>query len=171
MKTFRIAKTIILGCIILGATSSCKKEDWTNNIENLYRHNEEKVSITQGVWGTLTERTGNWQPVIDGNSDAKEFPIQREIRVYEYTTINDFSDNSLIEYDINAIQTSFVAKTTADTEGFYEITLQPGTYSVFIIENDKLYAGGGDGNGGLNPVIIRENERSKLNLSVHHSVD
>jgi hypothetical protein len=157
-------KIIIL--VFLSLLFSCEKENsfWTNNIDSLHKHNKKKVSISEGIWGTLIQREGNWMPGAGG--DRKEFPTQREIAVYEYTTVRDITGYPTA----CEVLTKLVATTTCDKEGFYEIKLKPGKYSVFIKENGKLYANGGDSFGGLNPAVVASNSVSEMNLVIDYAV-
>lgn len=158
-------KKTILILALLPLLFACSKEayDWTNKIDKLQKHNKSKVSITEGIWGTLTQREGDWMPGSDGN--RKEFPTQREIAVYEYTTIKEIEGHpSSCE-----VHTKLIATTTCDKEGFFELNLNPGKYSVFLKEKGKLYAISGDGAGGLCPVEVESSKVSELNLSVSYA--
>ena len=145
---------------------ACEKDnyDWTNNITKLYQHNEKKISITEGIWGTLTQREGNWMPGANGN--PREFPAQREIAVYEYTTINEI----IGEPTSCEVLTKLIATTTCDKEGFYELNVDPGQYSVFVNEQGKLYTNILDGYGGLNPVVVESSNISEMNLVIDYAV-
>ena len=108
---------------VITLMSACKKEP----------------SITQGVYGTVIERYGDWMP--GANADHGERPIV------------------------------FVAKTTSNAKGFYEINLAPGTYSIFLLYNGKLTDGGGlDGYGGINPITINSDEKIERQLVLDHAV-
>ena len=159
-------KKKILIFALLSLFFACDKEnyDWTNKIDELYKHNEKKVSITEGVWGTLIQREGDWMPGAGG--ERKESPAQRDIAIYEYTTVKEING-----YPTSCeVYTKLIATTTCDKEGFYEVELKPGKYSVFLKEKGKLYAGGGDGDGGLNPVEIKSSKVSEMNLVLSYAV-
>lgn len=157
-------KILILALLLL--LFACQKDnyDWTNKIDRLYKHNEKKISITEGIWGTLIQREGNWMPGANGN--PLEFPAQREIAVYEYTTINQINGHPTS----CEVLTKLISTTTCDKEGFYELKLKPGKYSVFLKEKGKLYANGGDSYGGLNSVIVETSKVSKMNLVIDYAV-
>jgi len=90
-------------------------------------------------------------PMIGNNGNCITFPVQRTIRVYNYTTLKEVEGHIPL-YD--AVNSRLVAKTESDENGFYQISLQPGKYSVFIMEKNKYYANSKDGQGGINSVSI-----------------
>jgi|GEM_PF-5928662 len=86
-------KNPALLALVLFSLPSCKKDPsiyslWTNRIDELRNHNETKVTITSGIYGTLTLTEGDCMPKIGGNS-CKTYPVRRKIHVYEYTRKND----------------------------------------------------------------------------------
>ena len=64
-----------------------------------------------------------------------------------------------------------VATTTSKENGFYQLQLEPGKYSVFMLEEGSMYATGGDGYGGLNPITIGVGSLLQYNLILNHGVD
>lgn len=126
-------------------------------------------SITQGVYGTVIERYGDWMP--GSTADHGERPIACEVYVYEYTMLSDFGDGISVNYPIDAMPKPFVAKITSNAKGFYEINLAPGTYSIFLLDDGKLKAGNGlDDVGGITPVTINSDEKIELQLVLNHAV-
>ena len=142
----------ILALLSIITLSACKKEP----------------SITQGVYGTVIERYGDWMP--GSTADHGERPIACNVYVYEYTTLSDFGGSYFVHYPIEAMPKPLVAKTKSDSKGFYEINLAPGTYSIFLIDEGKLYARGCDDYGGINTIIINSNEKLERKLVLDHAV-
>ena len=133
----------------------------------------ESPTITQGIYGQVKERYGNWEPVWDPNDNNRGYrPIVRDIYVYEYTTIKDF-DQSYIDclYPADKMPNPLVATTTSKENGFYQLQLEPGKYSVFMLEEGSMYATGKDDYGGLNPITIGVGSLLQYNLILNHGVD
>ena len=129
-------------------------------------------SINTGIYGSVIERYGNWMPVVNPDDTTHgERPIIREIYVYEYTKIQEFDKVYYTLYPINKMPHKLVAKTKSLANGFFEIELKPGTYSVFLLEEGQLYANGGDGYGGINPVIVIADSTKYVRLLLDHGVD
>lgn len=135
------------------------------SIIKLLPSNEEKVSITQGVWGNVLYWQGNFQPF---ENDGKITPVIREIYFFKPTNIQILTSTPAYTPFYSSILTEFVAKTRSDSSGFYQITLPPGNYSVFVKENDKYYANRGDGYGQMNPVIVTQGSVTKLQIDIQY---
>ena len=134
------------------------------NIENTYAINASKVTINNGIWGTVSSMEGNCMPPTNP-STCKNCPVKRTIQVYQYTTLNQAtpSGNSGVFFD--SFNTPLVAQTTADDDGFFQMNLPAGSYSIAIIENGKIYANGFDGSGGITP-FSHTSGVQKLNLTM-----
>lgn len=125
--------------------------------------NTNKVTITNGIWGTVSSMEGNCMPSPGSNSSCIHCPIQRTIRIYEYTLKSNAtqSDNYSSFYD--SFNTPLIAEVDTDENGFFQIDIPAGHYSIVVVENGKLYASGLDGKGGINP-IIPTSEIQNINL-------
>ena len=139
----------------------------------------EKLSsptITQGVYGVILERYGDFMPGFEGDQrDHGERYVKRDIYVYEYTLPQDVK--TVEPYDINKVTpemmpTRLVAKTRSTKNGFYQIQLPAGKYSIFILEQGRLYYTDGYlgfyGDGGMNPLTIRSGEVTELDMMIHN---
>ena len=142
---------------------------WINNIGELYQHNKEKITITQGLWGTLLQREGDCMPTGGWNT-CRIFPVQRDVLVYEYTTFEQvvYSGSPCLYSEIT---TPLIATTTCDEDGFFELELEPGKYSVLVMERGFLYANLFDGIGGINPVTIESAQVSIPYLCINYAAD
>jgi len=144
------------------------KIDWTNKTRELCIHNEKKISITEGIWGTLVKTEGNCMPIIDWeNTTCKQYPVKREILVYEYTKMNETRHDEGAKFF--EVYTKLVATTTCDEEGFFELVLKPGKYSVFVNEGEYLYANLFDGQGGIMPITIELSKVSEFFLNLDYA--
>ena len=69
---------------------SCRKETKPIsagcNMAEIYPVNEGKLTIANGVWGTLSMMEGNCMPIVGPGSTCKQCPVKRTVRIYEYTT-------------------------------------------------------------------------------------
>ena len=158
-------KKILLVVLAMLSLVACeKKSDVETPIES--------PTITQGIYGQVKERYGNWQPVLDPNDPSHGYrPIVRDIYVYEYTTINDFDQNYIGGYPADKMPKQVVAKTTSKENGFYQLQLEPGKYSVFILDNGSMRANWDDENGGLQPVTIEEGSLLRFDLLLDNGCD
>jgi hypothetical protein len=147
--------------------SSCKKEDLPQkecDMQKVFADNAAKVTISNGIWGTVSSMEGNCMPMIAlSNSSCTHCPVNRTVKIYEYTLQNQAlpSGNSGVFFD--NFNTQLLAQAEADSYGFFQINVPPGKYTIAVVENGKLYANGLDGQGGLNPVSF---SGGKLNANV-----
>ena len=123
--------------------------------------------------GRVLERYGNWMPFT--NSSHGERPIVRVVYVYDYTMISDLDSatqhNCSNSFPLASMPNRLVATTTSDSTGAYEVFLAPGRYSLFLLENGRMYCNNGDGYGGFCPVTIDSvGAICQKNLILDHAV-
>ncbi|MVN21681.1 hypothetical protein [Mucilaginibacter arboris] len=106
--------------------------------------------VKQGICGTVLLKQGNQMPG-PGRAIANGQPVIREIVIYKLTNISEVKNSNGI---FSAIKTAWVAKTTSNAKGWFEVALPAGQYSVFIIEKEGLYANYFNGKGSINPVEV-----------------
>ncbi len=144
----------IIGCyLLLAIFSGCKKDNATSiacDIQKAYIENAKKVTTSNGVWGTVSSMEGNCMPMISPSS-CTNCPVKRTVKIFEYTLLTNAtpSGNSTIFFD--SFNTQLIDQVETDDNGFFQINIPNGHYTIAIVENGKLYANGTDGQGGLNP--------------------
>ena len=154
--------------IIAMTFTSCGKDSTPQNICNIqkaYSDNAKKLTITSGVWGTVSSMEGNCMPAIPSSSNCKNCPVQRTVKIYPYTLLSHAtrSGNSNIFFD--SFNTPLVAQVDTDENGFFQVDIPAGHYSIAVVENGKLYANSFDGQGGLNPVTLASG-RQNVNITM-----
>jgi hypothetical protein len=170
MKKILLFLSIIFGLFIC----SCEKDEAENStnigLEKLYELNKDKITIAQGISGTLIMKEGNCMPMLDtdnSQSNCRAFPVKRKVQIYEYTLLSDIEGYGP-QYD--SVNSSLIGETESDGDGFFQFQLDSNKYSIFIIEKGKHYANGGDGDGGINPVLINNDSITIKNLRIDYAV-
>jgi hypothetical protein len=169
----KIISIVLLSLVFIG----CKKNDSVAetpvdevlpnncNIAQTYIANALKQTITNGVWGTVSFMQGNCMPIIDpATTTCKHCPVKRTVKIYAYTLRSNAVPSSLGPSFYDSFNTPLIAQVDTDAEGFYQVNIPAGQYTIVVVENGKLYANGGDGLGGINPVTIVNNSPQKANL-------
>lgn len=182
MKTNFALTGIPLTLLVLTMFASCEKSDVNPkdgnrvyDLDSLIVRNLEKVTVDQGVTGTVIVMEGNCMPHIseepEPNPDCIIYTAQRTVYVYEYTMADQVVvDPGLnLPYFFSHIETELVKTTTSDADGFFEVALPPGTYSLFIREKDALYANLWDSHGGIQPVTVGPDEMASVVLKISHA--
>lgn len=163
-----------LWLLILSILISCEKganptQTSDCNIISAKDINSKKVTINNGVWGTLSMRQGNCMPTIGVKfTTCLECPIKREVRVYNYTTTQD-AELSTGGKLFNNFKTQLIKTVYTDEQGFFQVELPNGKYSVVFVEDGKLYANTFDGLGGISSVIISDT-KTNVNLVLDKAV-
>jgi hypothetical protein len=121
--------------------------------------------IKQGITGKIYLRRGNQMP-SPGQTTSQGKPVKRTVLIYELTKREQATENGT---HYTNIKTKLIAKSQSNDAGYYSIALPPGYYSVFVDDGDQLYANSFDGKGNINPVEVKANSVTTLNLIINAS--
>jgi hypothetical protein len=149
-------KLAYIGFVLL--LLSCQQDDEFNCSNNEPERNNSSVTINQGLWGDIWFWQGDFMPICASGTIS---PVERTVYVYELTTNDEAELNYASGGFFTSINTNLIGTTTSNSRGFFEIELEPGTYSVFVKEGDNYYANRWTSEG-INPVTVTENEVSEL---------
>lgn len=119
-------------------------------------------NIKQGICGTILLQQGNQMPGPGRTLSAGQ-PVEREVLVYQLTNVSQVQSSGTI---FTGIKTAFVAKTHSNAKGYFELKLPAGKYSVFVQEQEGLYANYFDGKGSINPVEVVKDSVTKRNITI-----
>lgn len=100
-------------------------------------------TISQGVWGRVEFWEGNFQP---GEPGGKITYVKRTILFFEKTTLNSVVQDSCDPRFFLVVNSQLVGSTESNRDGYFQIHLPEGEYSVFVWEKDRYYANLTDGN-------------------------
>ena len=167
-KLISIIVTSIL--IFSGSCESNRIQDDPRSgvdIDKLIENNIKKVSITTGTAGTLLKKEGNCMPTIGGTTTCLSYPVKRTILIYESTDRDDVEGWGPLYY---SVKSKLIAQEETDSDGFFQIALAPGYYSIFISEKNKFYANSSDGMGILNPLLVKSDSVSVIRLNLDYAV-
>lgn len=146
-----VAIVLITGCNDLGSGYRIPPD--TSN----------QVTIDQGIWGNVWFWEGNFMP---GSATGTITPVEREILVYEATRYDSVVLTGGGFY--RAILTRFVARTRSNKTGFYEVSLPPGKYSLFVVEDTLYYANPSDGAGHIQPGTVVASQVTKVQIDIDY---
>lgn len=163
-----------MGFMILILSSSCESNDEPVdiiqfiNIDSLILKNASKVTIKNGIAGTLVKKTGDCMPMFNGPTNrCMTYPVSRTILIYNYTNLNQVEGWGP---RYNSVNSRLITKCNSDKDGFFQAAVNSGKYSIFILENDKFYANSQDGQGGINPVNVSTGSISSIRLMLNYAV-
>lgn len=124
----------------------------------------------QGVVGKVTWLEGNQMPMIaeEGKKNKRSTigdPVKRTVRVYPLIKISDVTlDNGLFQ----SVAATPITEIETDENGRYSVNLSPGRYSILTVEEGGLFASIFDGEGNIQPVTVKENEWTLLDVVVNY---
>jgi len=118
--------------------------------------------ITQGICGTVLLKQGNQMPAPGRVLSAGQ-PAIREIAVYQLTNLSEVKTSGTV---FTGIKTAWVAKTSSNAKGYFELDLPIGKYSVFVVEKEGLYANNFNGKGNINPVEVLKDSLTKRDILI-----
>lgn len=164
-------KSIKLFCwVMVFLLPSCETINikYISDIDKLIAKNNQKITITTGLSGTLLKKEGNCMPSPSSalSSSCKQYPVSRTLFIFDYSTMQNVVGYGPLFYTVNS---NLIGQCNADNEGFFQFTLSPGKYSIFILEDNKYYANGFDGLGGISPVIVKADSVSTIKLSLDYA--
>lgn len=157
MKPYRFCLLLLL------VITACRK-DPGSHMEDVYRANEKKVTITQGVRGTVSFAEGDFMP---GHVTGKIYPVQRTVCIYEPT-----SDSQLISHDhpqstfFDTITSRLITKVESDGDGFFQTELPSGKYTMVVIEEGRYYAN--SWSDYLNPFTVVAGNATKADFFISY---
>lgn len=162
-------KLVLLPALFLVLLGACKKDDRNRvgcNMAETWTANESKITISNGVWGTVSSMEGDCMPVIDPSENrCTHCPVKRTVRIYEYTNRSQANPSGgPYSSFYSSFSTQLIRELITDRDGFFQTELPPGQYTIVTLENGKLYAHSADAQGGLNPlnVVNGKNKRDIL---------
>jgi hypothetical protein len=128
------------------------------------------LSDGQGIQGKVTWLEGNQMPMIseDGKSskvNPKGVPAERMLLIYPLTNLSDAAREGAL---FSRVKGEPIDSVQSDSDGKYSIQLAPGTYSVFVKEEEGLFANMFDGNGSIQPVVVKKAEWTTLDIIINY---
>lgn len=142
----------LLLCVFMGCESQKVEEAASCRFPDMESVSA-RITTTQGLYGLVTFTEGNCMPGAGTASMCKTCPVKRTVRFYEYTLPKDAVPSGTSGF-YSSFKTRLVAEAESDLTGIYMVSLPPGTYSMVVVEDGKLYSNRGDGQGGINPVTV-----------------
>ena len=155
---------VIILLLILG----CDSRD--GSVRPLETHSrpqsqEELVSIEEGLWGDVWFWTGDFMPPETG----RVFPVSREVIVFELATGDDVtSEGAPYGRFVTEVRTTEVGRTQSLSNGFYEISLPPGEYSLFVVEESKLWKACPNWYNFISRVVVEPGAIAEAHIDITH---
>jgi len=120
---------------------------------------EQTPTINQGVYGKVVLYSGNCMP---GAGGCKTSSVSRSIYIREPVSMENMKSTYLKD------KTTLVKTIESNNNGFYQVELPPGTYSVFVEDEGKEYCNHFGGLGEVCQITI-ETGIKEYNIRIDHA--
>jgi len=131
----------------------------------------QKVSGQQGISGKVIWLEGNLMPSIGDSANnkiqARGIPIQRTILIYKAVKRSD-TESGVSPSFYSIVKSKLIRKIKTDKTGSFKANLDPGKYSIFVQEEDGLFANVYDGEGFINPVTVENGKFTGIVIKVNY---
>lgn len=101
-------------------------------------HSISQSDSKQGISGYILIEKGNRMPSPDKPADSPK-GLKTQVFIHEVTSLSQVKPSETPGL-YSLINTPLIASTTTDSTGFFTISLEPGSYSVFVKYQDGFYA-------------------------------
>lgn len=132
-------------------------------VVNNCQQNGQKSPMEEGLKGRVLWVEGNQMPG-PGRYLSPGTPVVREIHIFKPASPSQVKGQGSLFSDVTS---EFVEKVMSDENGYFEIALPPGKYSVFVKEGDNFFASRMD-NLHYNPVVIQKGAVSEMQITVNY---
>ena len=126
-------------------------------------------TITQGIWGRVEFWEGDFMPRPPTEKSTGTITyVCRKIFIYElthYNQVHALPENSTF---FDRIFTSRIAETWSNADGYYQIALPSGHYSLFVEENGLFYANRFGDDGCIQPVIVLPDSVTRYDIPIDY---
>ena len=109
-----------------------------------------KPKITEGITGVVCFWSGDFMPGTSPRGVIE--PVRRTIEIHAGTI--DGVAAAAGETFWTSVPTPLIATVTSGDDGWFEVAVPPGTYSLFVHESGRLYANGTNGDGIITAVEV-----------------
>lgn len=124
--------------------------------------------FSEGITGSVVFKEGEFKSNGEIASEGKVIGVARKIYIYKQTNMH--AVNIAEEDFLNNVYSELVDSMQSDQDGHLEKKLLPGKYSLFIVENNRLYSKLND-DGYYYPVEVVKDSVSKVNLEIDYQAE
>lgn len=149
-----LAVLLIVACDIFNTESQLPPDDQT------------AITIKQGIAGKVWFWEGDFMPGDPPTGTIT--PVKRDVLVHMPTHIDSVEQPGFSPF-YTSISTSLVAETSSNDSGFFQIHLEPGQYSIFVLEDTLFYANGFNGQGIIYPVSVYNDSVTQIDFDITYA--
>lgn len=119
---------------------------------------------SSGVFGIVSLVSGNCMPGPDINTDCVLETLITSVRVRNLTHYSE--SNGFVYYDFTEDP---IAAIECDEDGSYSFDLEPGEYSIFVLDGDREYCNSFSAEGMACKLRVKDGMKAEFNSTIDHS--
>jgi len=123
-----------------------------------------RPTIEEGIVGKILWVSGNQMPSPNSSPPAPK-PVQREVFIYQLTTLNDVTGQAPM---YNSIHTKLVKNVLTDENGHFTVYLPVGDYSIFTKEEGGYFAARFD-NNSISPISVQQGSMTSITIEINYA--
>ncbi|MDC0672792.1 hypothetical protein [Nannocystis radixulma] len=123
------------------------------------------VGVSQGIAGAVCFWQGDFMP---GDPEGTIRPVARTIEIHAVTRREEAKPSSTAAF-WDSVSTPLVATASSGADGWFEVALPPGSYSLFVREPQGLFANGYDEAGIIASVEVVAGKVTRKQLDVDYA--
>jgi len=130
---------------------------------------QKKFSGNQGIIGEVCWVEGNLMPSVDDTTYAarvKGMPVKRKVYIYQATRRDEAVSVNGVFFKIS--RSELIGRVKSKSNGKFKVKLPPGKYSLFVMEEEGLFANSFDGDNYINPVTVHANKYAEVQILVNY---
>lgn len=120
--------------------------------------------VKQGIHGQIYFLSGNFMPGPDAKGGNNQ-PTQRRLYVFPAFKPQGLVPGGFLD---STLAPKPVYRGISCPNGTFGVALQPGTYSIMVMEEGRLYANGMDGMGNINPVEVVAGKVTEFPFNINY---
>ena len=119
-----------------------------------------------GAKGFVYLVSGNQMPSPD-QAPSKPKGLKTTLYIYGLTNINDVSRQGNSAF-YNEITTAQVKQVETDENGYFNVTLNPGRYSLFVKKGELYYSSQFDEKNNIHPIEVKRGKTTEVIFNANY---
>jgi hypothetical protein len=129
-----------------------------------FKHIQDPKS--SGVFGITEEISGDCMPMISSNNKCISDLKSMDLVIRKPATVRDFLPSGIL---IN--KPELITKISSDNFGYYEVNLEPGLYSILVVQGNEEYCSNGFSKDDLACLVaVQENQKVFFTVTLDNSL-
>ncbi len=121
----------------------------------------------QGIEGYLYKVSGNQMPSPDTKPAAPR-GIKGTLYIYSLTNVNQAVKKTGSSF-YSSVSTRLVKKVQTNSKGYFNVSVAPGKYSLFIKKDTVLYANRFDSENNIAPVEVKPGKMTRVEMRMDYN--